>query len=261
MLLELTPRIQAVILDMDGVLWRANTPVVDIPAVFERFNHLGLRVALATNNATRSVSEYQEKLAGLGAHIEAWQIINSPLASAHLLHKEFPQGGPVYVVGAPGLLAHLEEFGFYYAEEKTLAVVAGLDMDFTYKKMAIANRLIRQGARFIGTNPDVTYPLPDGLAPGAGAVLAAIEAASGVSPTIAGKPQPVMYELALERMQVKPEEAIGIGDRLDTDILGAQNAGCRTGLVMSGVSTSEDLQRYHPKPDLVAADLWEMIKP
>jgi 4-nitrophenyl phosphatase len=165
----------------------------------------------------------------------------------------------VFIVGEKGLADSLAEYGFFPAEEKVLAVVAGLDRHLTYPRLSLACQLIREGALFIGTNPDKTFPSPHGLTPGAGAVLAFIETATGVAPVIAGKPEPFMFQLAIERLGLLPEEAIVIGDRLDTDILGGQTASCRTGVVLSGVSTREEISLWTPPPDLVLANLEELV--
>lgn len=251
--------IRAMIVDMDGVLWRGAQPLIDLPAAFERIRRGGWKVVLATNNATRSPQQYVEKLASFGVQFDPDQIVNSAQAAAYSLHRSFPDGGPVFVVGEQGLLQALAVYGFYPSEDGAVAVVAGLDRGFTFEKLRKASRLIRSGALFVGTNPDLTFPSPQGIEPGAGALLAAIEAASGVSPTIAGKPQPGMYRVALERLGAPPGETLVIGDRLDTDIAGAQALGCPTALVLSGVTTLEAARTFSPLPDIIAADLTAVL--
>ena len=221
---------------MDGVLWRDNTPIGDLPALFDTMQS-NYQVILATNNSTNSAQMYVEKLGRFGVQLETWQIVNSAQASAAYLKERFPDGGKVYIVGETGLHQELALQGFEHAEEDVLAVVAGMDRHINYAKLDIASRLVRQGLPFIGTNPDRTFPTPQGLAPGAGAILAAIEAASYVKPILIGKPAPEMYRMALQRLQLQPEQALVVGDRLGTDIAGGQNLGCRTALVLSGVTT------------------------
>jgi len=255
----LQPKIHGIILDMDGVLWRGSQPVVDLPALFAGFQHASLNVIMATNNASRSVSQYVERLAGFGVSIPPTQVVNSALAVVHMLKQQFPSGGPVYVIGEQGLKDHLLEGGFPYAEEKVVAVVAGLDLNFSYAKLRLANDLIRTGALFVATNPDPTYPHPNGLAPGAGSIIAAISTASQTQPIIAGKPYPAMMEMALARLGCAPAEALAVGDRLDTDILGAQRLGIRTALVMSGVTTAAELAAWTPAPDLVTPTVADLI--
>jgi len=202
---------------------------------------------------------YQEKLEKFGVLIDSPIIVTSALAAAYALKRRWPMGGVVYIVGEIGLRKALQDNGFNSDNEDALAVVAGLDRNLTYNTLKIASRLIRQGAAFYGTNPDKTFPTPEGLAPGAGTILAALEAASGIAPIVIGKPSPILFESALEKLQTRPQETLVIGDRLDTDILGGKRAGMRTALVLSGVSSQEDLANWHPKPDLVAHSLAELV--
>lgn len=259
MLSTLNPPVKALILDMDGVLWRGNQPIGDLSFIFARIQQLGLKVICATNNSTSTAEQFAEKLAGMGAKRSPGQILTSAIASARYLQKIYPSGGPVYIVGEDGLQRALEEAGFWHAEREPLAVIAGMDRGITYTKLAAATRWIRSGVPFIGTNPDKTFPLPDGLAPGAGSILAAIEAASGVSPTIIGKPSPYLYQIAMEQIGASPEETLAVGDRLETDILGAQRAGIRSALVLSGVSDREQLTAWPDPPELVADNLSALL--
>jgi len=251
--------IRGIILDMDGVLWRGDEPLLDLPAFFHEAGELDLKVVLATNNATRSVSQYLEKLGRYGAQLEPQQIVNSSMSAAFYLAGKHHSGGPVYIVGEPGLHDTLAEKGFYHAEENVLAVVAGLDRHLSYPKLSKACQLIRAGAKFVGTNPDVTYPSPHGLTPGAGSILAFIEAGSGVKPLITGKPEAFMFNLAISRLGSDHQTTLAVGDRLDTDILGGQRAGCRTAAVLSGVSTAQEIAAWSPSPDLVLDNLASLL--
>ncbi|MEJ5313355.1 MULTISPECIES: HAD-IIA family hydrolase [Anaerolinea] len=251
--------IRGLILDMDGVLWRGKEPLLNLQEFFSQMEMLGIQVVLATNNATKSVSQYLEKLSRYGVTLHPEQIVNSAMSAAYYLKKQFPDGGPVFVVGEQGLIDTLQEAGFYPAEENVLAVVAGLDRTLTYPKLSRACQLIRDGALFIGTNPDKSFPSPQGLTPGAGAVLAFLETGSDVKPIITGKPQPFLFELALRRMGLEPSVVLTVGDRLDTDILGAQNAGCATAAVLTGVSTLEEIQQWTPPVDLILENLSDLI--
>ncbi len=160
---------------MDGVLWRDKEPIGDLPAIFKRISDLGLKVILATNNATRNVDEYLEKLSGYGVTLEAWQIITSAIACGIYLKEKYPSGGKLYIIGSPSLVSSLESYGFQSATEgeSVLAVVAGLDRQISYAKLRNATIQIYKGALFLGTNPDRTFPTPEGLVPGAGSILAA----------------------------------------------------------------------------------------
>ena len=259
MLINRFPDLNALILDMDGVLWRADTPIGDLPGLFQKISVLGLKVVFATNNSTSTSQQYLEKLSKLGIPASKEQIVTSSIAAAGYLKKEFPRGGPVYVVGEDGLKEHLATAGFPHAEEKVLAVVVGLDRNFSYQKLRIANNLIRGGASFIGTNPDLTFPSPEGLTPGAGSMIAAIEAASGVKPYILGKPFPALFQQALMYLQTNPRDTLVVGDRLDTDILGGRNVGCPTALVLSGVTTRAEAESNLIQPDLIANSLSELL--
>lgn len=253
--------IKGIILDMDGVLWAADTPLLDMPAFFKQVKELGIPVVFATNNGTRSISMYIERLAGFGVPVEPWQIVNSAIATADYLHKQFPQGGPVFVVAEAGVIEALEEKGFFLSgeNEPPLAVIAGMDRAMTYNKLAKAALLIREGTPFIGTNPDLTFPTPYGLVPGAGATLAYLEAATQVPPVMIGKPEPHLYNFAIQRLGARPEQTLAIGDRLETDILGGQRTGCPTVLVLSGVSSAAEADRWQPQPDLVLPNLADLL--
>jgi 4-nitrophenyl phosphatase len=196
----------------------------------------------------------------MGADLESWQIVSSAMATVFLLRKHLLTGGPIFVVGSPSLNEHLSKNGFLHSEEKPMAVVVGMDREFTYQRMNKAANFVRQGLPFFGTNPDLTYPTPDGLAPGAGACIAAVEAASGKKAIMAGKPNPYLFEVAIERLGSSPEKTLVVGDRLETDILGGFNAGCKTLLVLSGVSQIKDLENWTPKPDLVLNNIMELFK-
>jgi 4-nitrophenyl phosphatase len=138
-------------------------------------------------------------------------------------------------------------------------MVAGIDRTLTYHKLRRATLHIRSGVPFYGTNPDTTFPTPAGLVPGAGSILAAIEAATGIRPVVIGKPSPFMLELAIERMNLAGDEVLVVGDRLETDIAGGQSAGAHTALLLSGVSQMEEANIWIPKPDLVAKDLADLV--
>jgi 4-nitrophenyl phosphatase len=186
-------------------------------------------------------------------------VINSAQAAAEYLKKLRPGGGPVYIIGEEGLIDSMAERGFFHDEREPLAVVVALDRNLTYDHLRIANHLIQAGTPFIGANPDRTLPTPDGPIPGSGAILAALEASSGVKPVIVGKPHPEMYDVVLSRLGVKPENALVVGDRLETDIAGGIAAGCLTGLVLTGVSTEESARRSPYTPDFIAPDLTALL--
>lgn len=251
--------IQALILDMDGVLWRGNEAIGDLRSIFASIAKIGRKVIFATNNGTRTIGQYVEHLHSFGIPAEAWQIISSATASIAYLCGRFPNGGPVFIIGEDGIIEACAEHGFYHAEEKALAVIVGLDRSLTYDKLRIATMLIRTGAAYIGTNPDLTFPTPQGLIPGAGSILAAITSASGIKPIIVGKPEPTIYQIALQRLKISPEQALVVGDRPETDIAGAQLIGCPTALVLSGVTDANQAQAWQPAPNFILKDLEALI--
>lgn len=252
--------IRAVITDMDGVLWRGNTPLPGLRQFFDFLQSHRLPAVLATNNSSRHPAQYIEKLANMGVTgIQQNQIVTSATATADYLQTHYPAGTRLYVVGMDGLRQMLTEAGFVLAQSDVRAVVAGIDFDFRYDTARHATLLIRAGADFIGTNPDLTFPTPEGLVPGAGSVLAMIEAATDVTPVIIGKPQPAMFQSALRQMNAQPSQTLMIGDRLSTDIDGAARAGLPTALVLTGVNSRDDAAQSATPPDLICDDLPALI--
>ena len=245
---------------MDGVLWRGSETIGDLRSIFTQIDKVGLKVIFATNNATRTIQQYIDVLSSFGVNVAPWQVINSAIAVTYYLCKKFPKGGSVYIIGEQGVIDACAEHGFYQSDSNALAVIAGMDRKLTYDKLKTAVLMIRSGVLFIGTNPDLTFPTPDGLVPGAGSILAAISSASGVSPIIVGKPEPTMYRIALARLKLPPDKALVIGDRPETDITGAQQIGCRTALVLSGVTNAEQAAEWRPAPDIIANDLDSVLK-
>lgn len=257
-ILEKFPSIKALILDMDGVLWHDTQPIGNLPLIFERINQAGLKVLLATNNATKSTAEFVQKLAGFDLPLHADQILNSAQALGIYLKQQHPTGGQVYILGEAGLHATLADYGFMHSdspESLPLAVIAALDFHLTYEKLRHASLMIQKGIPLIGTNPDLTLPTPHGQIPGAGTIIRALEAASGKKAIIIGKPEPLMYQLAMKKLLVAPHETLAVGDRLETDIAGAQKAGCLCALVLTGIATIEDANAWQPAPDIVVDSL------
>ncbi len=254
--------IKGLIIDMDGVLWHDHQPLGDLPRIFNRINALGLRTILATNNASRTVEEYHQKLDNFGVQLEDWQVINSAQAAGIYLSEKYPNGCHVYVVGSPSLKKTLDSYGLRVVgedKEDVQVVVASMDFDLTYDKLKHATLLIRSGCEFVGTNPDATFPTPEGLMPGSGMVVGALEISSGQQAKIVGKPKPLLYEMALKRLELAPEETLAIGDRLETDIAGAQAAGMHTALVLTGASNLAQAKDFSPPPDVIQQDLSSLI--
>jgi 4-nitrophenyl phosphatase len=251
--------IKAVILDMDGVLWKSNEPLCDLNELFQKFRANHLQFLFATNNALRTVAQYVEKFKSLGVQVSEEQILTSAIATGYLLAKDFPHGGPIYIMGSPALEATLKEYGFTFTEDDPIVVVGGLDPNVSYDRLKKASLFIQSGVPFYFTNTDPTYPTPEGLCPGAGTFLAALETASGVKAKIAGKPMPFLFEACLQRMGTLPEETLTVGDRIETDIIGGFRAGCKTALVLSGVSSSSDLEGLTRKPDFILENVMQLF--
>ncbi len=252
--------IRSLLIDMDGVLWRGNEAIPGLPAFFELLESRDIRYVIATNNASRLPQFYVEKLAGFGVQIPAEAILTSAQATAAYLATIAPPGTPVYVIGSEGLRQPLLDHGFALVEDGAEYVAVGLNRELTWHDLTGAALQIRAGARFIGTNPDVTFPSERGPVPGNGAILAALQAATGVAPTLIGKPEPWLYREAMRRIQAAPETTAVIGDRLDTDIAGGVRIPITTILVLSGITTVDDLARSPLKPDLVCADVAELTR-
>jgi 4-nitrophenyl phosphatase len=231
-------RVRAVVSDMDGVIWRTTTVLAGTPDFFLFLRDRGIPFALATNNSSRSVDEYFELLTQVGIPAQREHIITSGVVTIDELVRSYPQGTPVYVFGADSLVERVAANGFVIDPAHAQVVIVGLDRSLTYQKLATAMTCIRNGAEFIGTNGDLTYPAAEGLTPGNGAILAALQACTGRQPRLMGKPEPAMYRSALARLGIDPEHALMIGDRLDTDIAGAKRFGMQAALVLTGVSES-----------------------
>ena len=202
---------------MDGVLWRDTQPIGDLPRIFEQINRMGLKVVLATNNATRSTDQFMEKVRGFGVSLEPWQVVNSAQAAASYLKGLYPNGGPVFIVGEDPLKHTLAEAGFLHDEKQVLAVIAALDRQLTYQKLLQATLFIRAGALFIGTNPDRTLPHSTGI----GARCRSIWQPSKLLPIkalIIGKHLPGDVPVGDEPPGHGTQETLVVGDRLETDM-------------------------------------------
>ncbi len=244
------------IIDMDGVLYRGSTPITGATAFLGFLRQRGIPFLLLTNNSTLTAEQYVAKLAGMGVAVEAECILTSAEATARYLAAIASPGTEVYAIGEDGVEAELTERGFVLRDDTKVAyVVVGFDRHFTYRKMATASLAIRGGARFVGTNPDKTFPSELGQMPGNGAVLAAIEASTDTAPVVIGKPKPAIFELALQKLGAEAATSAVVGDRLDTDILGGQRVGLVSVLVLSGVTSAQQLRGSSIAPDLVYKDV------
>lgn len=263
--MESFSNIRALIIDMDGVLWHGDNPLPGLIEFFDTLRDLDIRYILATNNARLTRDQYVKKLARMGVTVDPDTILTSAMATAsYLAQRNDPAKTRIFVIGESGakepLLAHgFTLTGLYeiHGENSRGAdiVVCGMDKEISWDKLATATLNIRAGAQFVGTNGDVTLPTEYGITHGNGSILAALRAATGVAPITIGKPEPIMYQQAIQMLGIDPAETVAIGDRLDTDILGAVNAGIRSLMVLTGISTEDDAKAADYGPTWIMPDI------
>lgn len=269
-----TPRLDSLqsargfIFDMDGVLYRGSQL---LPGVNDVFNALRLRdipFLLATNNSTATQQEFVDKLKAMGVEVDVANIQTSATTTRDFIQDDpdIPDDACILAVGEPALAQILSDgtsfriLGDDQPASDARVVVAGLDRGFHYDKMARAVEAIEHGAAFIATNADDRLPHENGYQPGAGAIIAGIEKASRKSPVVIGKPQPLMMLKAVEHLGCEPGQVVMVGDRLDTDIKAADDAGMVTVLVLTGLTKRSDLAASDVLPDYVFADLPAMLQ-
>jgi 4-nitrophenyl phosphatase len=261
--------IKGLIIDMDGVLWHGSEAINGIDVFFDVLRTLQLPFILATNNASLTQTQYVDKLMGMGIVVHQHEVLTSSMATAKYLDERLPSDKRrAFVIGEDGLRQPLLEYGFTLTDlyqvdqpDKNIVgegpdlVVSGLDRALTWDKLATATLNIKAGADFYATNADTTLPTEKGEVMGNGGTLAALTACTGVHPTCIGKPEPILYQQALAILNTSIDETVAIGDRLDTDILGAVNAGIRSIMVLTGVSNKEDIANVDYEPTCVVDDI------
>ncbi|MGV3724151.1 MAG: HAD-IIA family hydrolase [Actinomycetota bacterium] len=253
------------IFDLDGVVYLGNTP---IPGAIESLNRLaaeGHSLYFLTNNSTRARLDYVEKLAAMGFATDAEHVMTSAYATGLYLRAQGAAGKSVYVVGEQGLCEEMAAVGLHVLslEDGGPAdyVVAGLDRGLTYAKLQRAHHEIAvNGATFVATNRDATYPMETGEIPGGGAIVAPIELSTGVEGVTIGKPQPGTWLRILELAGATPQQGLMVGDRPETDIMGAKAVGLHTALVLTGVTRASEVNALAEAqlPDHVIQDLTEL---
>lgn len=258
--------LQTLLLDGDGVLWRDNEAIPGLLPLFDILKRRGINWALLTNNNTKTVGDYVRKLQGFGVEADASHVFTSSTATAEYLADRYGKGAPIHSVGMSGLIDTLREAGFKLTvgEEQPpypiAAVAAGMDRAITYEKLRIAVRLILNGAEFVATNLDPTFPTPEGLQPGTGLIIGALKGATTIEPTVIGKPGRALYDTAMRHLKADPATTAMLGDRLQTDILGAKHAGIGSIAVLTGVVTREELATTDIVPDLVFESIAELAE-
>lgn len=255
--------IKHIVMDMDGVLYRGDTP---LPGAIETLNALhehGVKVAYQTNNASRHREELVAKMVHLGVPCTLEQMWGSAYITARYLAQAAPEAR-VYAVGTPGMVRELREAGLTVVptHEGATHVVAGLDWGLTYDKLRHAHYAIVNGAEFIATNLDATYPdSPTTTSPGGGAVVAVLRTSTGIEPLVMGKPEILGIRQIAAAWGVEAHEMAAVGDRLDTDIASANAFGCLAVLVLTGVTTRAEAEQAEGvyKPDVILHDLTELL--
>ena len=251
--------VRALVIDMDGVLWRGDDPIPGITGFFALLRARPIAFRMATNNASKSPQQYVDKLASMGVKVAAGDIITSAVATAQHIAAIAP-GASVYAIG-DGLRQAVLHCDLHLSDgEQADFVAVGWDPNLTYKELSEATLLIHAGAEFIGTNPDRTWPSERGFLLGNGAILACLQAATDVEPFIIGKPERTMFDAALSAMGADVTHAAMLGDRLETDIIGGHKAGLRTIFVLTGASDETDLAASPVKPDWVFRDIQELTQ-
>ena len=253
-------KIKGLIIDMDGVLWQGDTPIPGLHEFFDVLKQRQIKFILATNNNTQTPEGFVQKARKMGIEVPPEQVVTAAVATVHYLCSKYPPQSRIYVVGESALKGLISNAGFTLADSDVNAVVATMDRQLTYEMLKRATLLIRAGAEFIGPNPDPSYPTQEGIVPGGGAILAAISVASDRQPLIIGKPESWMFRICLERMQLGVNETASLGDRLETDIAGGQRLGLKTILVLSGVSTTADMDSSPIQPTWIFSGIEELAR-
>jgi len=269
------------LVDLDGVVYRGSQPVPGVAAVLAARVAAGDEIVYVTNSSMWHHSDFVARLAGMGAPVSPERVVNAARAAALYLAEQSRKPNLTLVVGIAGLIRELNEVGLktvtaaeaaarWTATRRDTvaavagvdAVVVGLDMEFDYARLAVAAGAIRAGALFVAVNRDPIHPIEHGLAPGAGAVVAAVATASGVEPISIGKPGPLLLEIAAHAAASPVTDAVMIGDSLTADIPAAIAAGCRSVLMLTGISTAAQATHLATadRPTEIAADADELAR-
>ncbi|MCZ2403520.1 HAD-IIA family hydrolase [Paenarthrobacter sp. Z7-10] len=254
----------AVLADLDGVVYAGADAIPGAVDALKRLSTIDVGLGYVTNNASRSPAQVAQHLRDLGAPATPEQVVSSAQAGAQLLAQRFPAGSKVLITGSPALAEEVQLVGMvpvHSAEDGVAVVIQGFEPSLTWKDLAEASYAVAAGAEWVATNTDMTIPRERGIAPGNGTFVAAVTAATGKQPVVAGKPEAALFKLAAERLN--SSRPLVVGDRLDTDILGGNNAGMATAVVLTGVDTRESVlaARAPERPGYLLGTLAELYEP
>lgn len=247
--------LRALLVDLDGVIYTGDTPIAGAARFLEYLHDTGRVFRCITNNSTLGASQVVAKLRAMGMPVGPDDVLTSSQATALYLRERYGPGTRVMAIGEDGLVRALLDVGFRLVDRSPDVVVCGLDRRLSYDRLTRACLAIRAGAPLIATNPDIALPTEDGFLPGNGAVLAYLQTATGATPLVIGKPEATMLLQAMELAGTTPAETAIVGDGLKTDILAGARAGISTILVLTGLSTRDDLATAPIQPDYVFDDL------
>ena len=245
--------------DMDGVLVHENRPLPGSAELIAQWQRNGTRFLVLTNNSIYTPRDLSARLRASGLDVPEESIWTSALATAAFLKSQIP-GGSAFVIGEAGITTALHEAGFIMTENDPDYVVVGETRTYSFEAITRAIRLIGDGARFIITNPDATGPSAEGPLPATGAVAALISKATGREPYVVGKPNPMMFRSAMNKIGAHSENTGMIGDRMDTDIVAGIEAGLHTILVLTGISDQAEIARYPFRPDEVLKGVVDLVE-
>lgn len=244
--------------DMDGVLVHDEQPVPGAVELLNRWVDTSKRFLVLTNNSTYTPRDLAARLARSGLPVPEENLWTSAMATGAFLSGQ-PGEKTAYVIGEAGLTTALHQAGFVMTETDPAYVVLGETRTYSFEAITKAIRLVNDGARFIVTNPDTTGPSPYGVMPATGAVAAMVTAATNRVPYVVGKPNPMMFRSAMNRIEAHSETTAMIGDRMDTDIVAGMEAGLHTVLVLSGVTSLEEVETFPYRPDQVLNSVADLV--
>ncbi|MEY2815523.1 MAG: hypothetical protein RJA78_99 [Actinomycetota bacterium] len=251
-------KIECWLTDMDGVLVHEGRALPGAADVVKQWKEDGLRFLVLTNNSIYTPRDLAARLKATGLAIPEEAIWTSALATADFLHSQKPKG-TAFVLGEAGLTTAMHEIGYVMTDVNPDYVVLGETRNFNFDSLTKAIRLINNGSRFIATNPDATGPSAEGVLPATGSVAALITKATGKDPYIVGKPNPMMFRSAMNKINAHSETTGMIGDRMDTDIVAGIEAGLHTVLVLTGIADDAEINKYPFRPNEILNSIADLI--